>query len=322
MEQVSANYISLLFEYANQRGIDESSLRVFLKDKELDICNPESVISQQEFENAFGALYYSTEDNLLGLRFGSYLNLKALGLIHEISKESSSLRQCVFILGEYFKHTFPVVQLVLEDIGDHLEIQFFCSLNDNRLKTQLLDSVLSFAYREISQLVKSKDTPEVYSTQSYISDYVKHLGANVKRGENYAIKFKSPVDQIVINQGRLKMIELLLPQYLLILNKKIEYGPFSKSVREIILKTSKPELPTFEQVAQHFPMSERTIQRRLRQENQSFRKVLDEIKMELASFLSKEKLIRTQDIAQILGYSESSAFLHALKRWRKSGFIQ
>ena len=41
----------------------------------------------------------------------------------------------------------------------------------------------------------------------------------------------------------------------------------------------------------------------------------DDVKRELSYYLANGKLIKTQDIAYILGYSEPSAYLHAVKRW-------
>jgi AraC-like DNA-binding protein len=77
-----------------------------------------------------------------------------------------------------------------------------------------------------------------------------------------------------------------------------------------------PELPIFEQVAVHFPSSNRSIQRKLTDEGLSFRKITDDIKNELSGYLSKGNKMKIQDIAYILGYSDLSAYLHAVKKWR------
>jgi len=69
-------------------------------------------------------------------------------------------------------------------------------------------------------------------------------------------------------------------------------------------------------VAVHFLLSNRTIQRKLTEEGLSFRKITDDIKSELSSYLTKGNKMKTQDIAFILGYAEPSAYLHAVKKWK------
>ena len=78
-----------------------------------------------------------------------------------------------------------------------------------------------------------------------------------------------------------------------------------------------PELPTLKQVSIQFSLTERTLQRRLKTEQTSFRNITNEIKRTLSNYLKKGKDIKTEDIAFTLGYSSSSSFLHANKKWQK-----
>jgi AraC-like DNA-binding protein len=62
-------------------------------------------------------------------------------------------------------------------------------------------------------------------------------------------------------------------------------------------------------------MSERTLQRRLRDEGESFASILDDTRRELAgSWLAEGRLTRTE-IAYLLGFSQLSSFSRALRRW-------
>ena len=55
----------------------------------------------------------------------------------------------------------------------------------------------------------------------------------------------------------------------------------------------------------------------LTSEGLSFGKITNEIKKELADYITKEGSIKTQDIAFILGYTNASAYLHARKKWQE-----
>jgi len=68
-------------------------------------------------------------------------------------------------------------------------------------------------------------------------------------------------------------------------------------------------------VAEEFGMSERTLVRRLAQQNTSFADIVDRLRHDLArKYLGDENLSLTQ-IAFLLGYSSQSAFSAACRRW-------
>ncbi|ACY14416.1 AraC family transcriptional regulator [Haliangium ochraceum] len=94
-------------------------------------------------------------------------------------------------------------------------------------------------------------------------------------------------------------------------------GPAPGVVEQVrdIVGTALPEGPlALEAVAERLRMSARTLQRRLRAENTSLHRVLEQLRRERAlSFLGTPMAIG--EIAYLLGYSEPSAFHRAFKRW-------
>jgi AraC-like DNA-binding protein len=72
---------------------------------------------------------------------------------------------------------------------------------------------------------------------------------------------------------------------------------------------------TLESVASRLAMTPRTLQRRLRDEGTTFRRMLDDYRRELASRYLTNALLTVDEVAYLLGFSESSAFHKAFKRW-------
>jgi AraC-like DNA-binding protein len=71
---------------------------------------------------------------------------------------------------------------------------------------------------------------------------------------------------------------------------------------------------TLERTARALGMSERTLQRRLREAGTTFAAIVDSIRREMAvEYLDKRMPVT--EIAFLLGYAEPSAFHHAFKRW-------
>ncbi len=75
---------------------------------------------------------------------------------------------------------------------------------------------------------------------------------------------------------------------------------------------------TIKDIAKRMSVSVRSLQRRLAEERTSFEAIVEDARRSLAhSYLTDSSLTKSQ-IAYLLGYSEPSAFLRALKRWKKS----
>ena len=88
-------------------------------------------------------------------------------------------------------------------------------------------------------------------------------------------------------------------------------------VREWLIAQLQGGSPRIDAVAAHLHMSERTLRRRLGEEGTSFKRILDEVRRELAIGYVQERLLSTGEIAFLLRYSEPSAFQRAFKRWTK-----
>lgn len=317
--KILALHLSNLFEYAAFQGIPEEVLRAHLIDPELDFCDQEATIQAEEFLGVLQEVIAHDSNPTFGLNFGCFLNLKALGLILDLSLNVSSIELAVLALQQYLESTFPLVCLSIEEDDTRYILKLESEVADQNLKRHLLDNVFTFMYRELKLMLKAEPEFMPLPVLPYNDTiaYTTALNTGILSGDSHSFILKQNVLKTEINSRRLKEIEVILPKFLLMLKQKMEgYQPFALQVRKMTLNLCSPEPPDFDLVARQFPLSHRTIQRRLTNEGISFRKIVDDIKRELSFYLSKGKKIKTQDIALILGYSEPSAYLHAVKRWK------
>jgi AraC-like DNA-binding protein len=85
-------------------------------------------------------------------------------------------------------------------------------------------------------------------------------------------------------------------------------------VREILLvNLARPT--SFSAVAKHLAITPRTLRRKLREENTSYRDLIDELRMHVAIRYLRDTQLTIEDIAGSLGYSEAANFRHAFRRW-------
>ncbi|NRA12289.1 MAG: helix-turn-helix transcriptional regulator [Crocinitomicaceae bacterium] len=77
----------------------------------------------------------------------------------------------------------------------------------------------------------------------------------------------------------------------------------------------KPELPTVDKVSSHLNISSRTLQRKLKEEGNTYKDLIDELKLDFAiSYLNQPEL-NILEITYLLNYADASAFNRSFKRW-------
>jgi AraC-like DNA-binding protein len=90
----------------------------------------------------------------------------------------------------------------------------------------------------------------------------------------------------------------LVPHLLRIIRQKLHHGE-----------------PTLALVAEQLNVSERTLQRRLKQENQSFHELVDVARRKLLELLLADNSLPFKEVANQLGFADQSSFTRAVHRW-------
>ncbi len=71
-----------------------------------------------------------------------------------------------------------------------------------------------------------------------------------------------------------------------------------------------------DRIARELDMSARTLQRRLNDEGTSLKELLEQLRIELSLRYLAEPTLGIEDVALLLGFSDSRAFRRAFKRWK------
>ncbi|WP_298899723.1 AraC family transcriptional regulator ligand-binding domain-containing protein [uncultured Psychroserpens sp.] len=317
--RVFAPYLASLLEYAEYHNLDSNTLIDIIPKHNIDLCDPNEMIEAKTYLSVFDKAIEVTNSDYFGLNFGTYLNLGALGLVLEISLNTSSIEQGVYILQQFLKTKFPLVTAAVIKDRHHFILQLESAVKHKKMRRHLLDLVLAIVYRELKLMIPKHFTPQIRLPFLEKKCYSDVLKTEITYNDDYQLVLPLDIIKTEINKSRIKEIELLLPQFLVMLNKGSESkNILSNQIRHMTLHMCSPEIPNFEQVQKQFPYSKRTIQRKLTNEGTSFRSILIDIKKELSQYLANEKHLKTKDVAYILGYSESSAYLHAVKSWGKN----
>ncbi|MDO4856211.1 MAG: helix-turn-helix domain-containing protein, partial [Limosilactobacillus gorillae] len=91
-------------------------------------------------------------------------------------------------------------------------------------------------------------------------------------------------------------------------------GVLKDQVQQVLIDALPGNQATIEVVAQRLGMSNRTLQRKLKEEGTSFKAVLTKVQSKMAQTYLRNG-VRTDEIAYLVGYTETSSFMRAFKRW-------
>ncbi|MDH5544581.1 MAG: AraC family transcriptional regulator [Gammaproteobacteria bacterium] len=92
---------------------------------------------------------------------------------------------------------------------------------------------------------------------------------------------------------------------------------FQRLVARELYRTLDKEKPSLDSVSKVLCKSPRTVQRLLKDEGTSFQSVLDQVREKLAKYYLNTRNLNIDEIAYLLGFSESSAFRKAFKKWTR-----
>lgn len=88
----------------------------------------------------------------------------------------------------------------------------------------------------------------------------------------------------------------------------------AEKVKKYILSVEKPAMQTHQSVAERFGMSHTTFRRKLKEEEQSFKKIHSEIIEGISARVLSTTTMKIADFSQYLGYSDRSAFERSFRQ--------
>ncbi len=139
-----------------------------------------------------------------------------------------------------------------------------------------------------------------------------------------AVRFCAPTTSVVYATADLErpmlpakadLLAVFEPQAQHVVAALDRHGPVSRRVLDLLAGHIRGMVPDVNDVAHALAMSERSLQRHLRDEGTSFRDLVDQLRRELALRHLAVPGTSATDVAFLLGFSEPSAFTRAFQRW-------
>lgn len=189
-----------------------------------------------------------------------------------------------------------------------------------RAPRQVMEAMAAGIVCTMRQLTAAQIVPvEVtfqHATPSDLQEHHRLLGP--------AVRFCAPTTSIVYATADLKrallpvkadLLAIFEPRARHVVDGLDRHGPVSRRVLDLLAGHIRGMVPDVNDVAYALAMSERAMQRHLRDEGTSFRDLVDELRHELALRHLVVPGTSATDVAFLLGFSEPAAFTRAFHRW-------
>jgi AraC-like DNA-binding protein len=259
-------------------------------------------------------------NQFLGFSLAEEFDCRDLGLLYYVMASSETLGGALQRACRYSRVTNEAIVLQYRGALEPTLYLNYSGIPRHADRQQMEFSILAMV--RVSRLLSGRELLPKHVNMMHvrsegISKFARFLGKD--------IEFGSDADAIVFPAGSAKWaLGNADPRLNKILLKFCEESLHARtnntsSFRVTVENTIGPLLPHGQAhahvVAAKLGMSERTLARRLAEEDVTFIEVLRQLKASLASHYLEDKSMPISKIAWLLGFEDASSFSHACRRW-------
>lgn len=312
--QLSGDLAGLLRDFLEQQGDVHCDLYTSLQSYSLS-----SRMSFAQWWVLLDKMQARFPDRCIGLALGQCVRSRHLGVLGYLTLASDTLADALTAFQRY--------QRLLHD-GDKATISIQKNVmvlswsSDFGPSTQLSDQVLLAGLLSFIRQMTGKPhlaplrVDFTFAAPAISDEYADAFNAEVTFSQA-ATAIHFPLEYLSLpvsnsDAGLRDVLERQAQASLAVLPENNE--GFSQVLRSVLLRALQSGRASSSEVAVMMNMSERTLFRRLHEQGLSFKKLLSQLRVQLAREYLADPRLSQSEIALLLGYSEQSAFHRAFKR--------
>ncbi|AHF16449.1 AraC family transcriptional regulator [Niabella soli] len=294
---------------------------------QLSGINPEEINDSEnmvEWEKAaliWVPLLKLSGDPLIGLRIGMSADKSLHGMVGFLIQSCKDLNQALELFARYGHMSSPMVAYrytvkqvaVLEITQNKLWLMKYPE--PGRHANDFLLATIVNTCRALSGKHIVPARVELAFEMREISAYRDFFGCDVlfNKEINRIVLSKEDISTAILtsDQSMFQLFNSIVAdkQALLTSNSTVE------NLKQVLFMQFKGRIPTIEEAAFALNMTPRHLQRRLLQEQTTFRDIAGATRKEIALQLMQNPAIKISEVSDILGYSDLTAFRKAFKSW-------
>ncbi|WP_062382098.1 AraC-like transcriptional regulator QhpR [Pseudomonas abietaniphila] len=255
-----------------------------------------------------------------GLRYGQQFQPQALGLLGYIGLCSATLEDALINFSQAFPFHQHSTLIELVDQGDCYRFDYQVRHGAIHERRQDAELTMGMAMNLVRHVLGPDWAPRQVAFE-HARPHEWHEHRDTFRAD---VSFGQGCNSLLIPKQELigKAMPGSDPILLMLIKDAIrQLGDNGSEIslleraRQTILATLHLGEPALEEIAHHLGLSEWALQRKLREQGLSFTQLVDQIRQDSAIAHLKQQHLSVTQLASLLGYSETSAFSRAFKRW-------
>jgi AraC-like DNA-binding protein len=319
---VHASRIEKQFQYLTNLGI---SITPLLRQTGIsgDIpFEPQARFDFEQYKQILEFALRQTGDPEYGLAFGNQSQLG--GTIGMMSASCKNFKEALVKGCEFLKlqGDFAELKFMDDDAYPKLVYTPLESWTLESPQTAKLEVDAMFSFLNTILKINSNDTLRprqlnlAFPTPQNPDRYYEVFGVNPR--------FDAAVNEMVFDNATLMIpMKAYNPETYQVLNhylqnqlvKLAEVESLSDKVKNILHSSFKYQFPDIESVAEKLSLSARTLQRKLSEEQTTFKDIMQETRFGIARQLLKQKHLTVSEISYMLGYSDLGNFSRSFKKY-------
>jgi len=261
-----------------------------------------------------------TGDDDFGLHIGESVNVSSFDVVGYCALNSSTLGAAFERVARYHSIWTDGALFTLESVNEMSTIVY--RYVDTSIVKHRQDSEMTLA--TVTALCRRLATPQFaplavefqHVAPADVSEHLRLFKCPVKFGATAnRISFPSSFLSRSIAQADASLCALLDRHAEELLAKYPPRDSLIDQVRNALTDEFRGGEPSLERIAAHLSLTPRTLQRKLQELGTSYNDVLDQMRRQLAMRYLRDSQMAICEVAHLLGFSESSAFHRAFKRW-------
>lgn len=255
-----------------------------------------------------------------GLRYGEQFQPQALGLLGYIGLCSQTLEQALINFAEAFPLHQHDTLIRLVDVGDCYRFDYQVRHSAISARRQDAELTMGMAMNLVRHVRGEHWAPrEVAFEHGRPMDGHEHrdvFRCDVRFGQscNWLLIDKRDVADTPMPGSDPMLLTLMLATLRQLGDNDPDHGLIEHARQAIGVALPLGE-PALDVIARQLGLSEWALQRKLRDHGLSFTQLVDQIRRDSALDHLREQHLSISELAPLLGYSETSAFSRAFKRW-------
>lgn len=280
----------------------------------------DAFITYPEYERIILNALDAAGDGAIGLKLGRTVNLAVFGAFGYALMSSRTLEDAAKVFLKYQDLPGQLTRISMTQSGSERVMRFDPLYPfEGRILTYAMEEVLSTTYYGmvflVNQAVGLKEVCVGYPEPEHAGLYGEMFCCPVRfgAGENL-MRMNAGIFDLPVRTANQNVYEYCTQFCEDMLEGLRKCDQFIDRIRNITL-TSPGRFLKAGEMAKELGMGTRTLTRRLQERNTSYRKIINEVRSDLAIKYLEDTNLTIDQISELVGFSETTAFRRAFRKW-------